>query len=94
MENIKEQLDKIQEKVFNKNYENYFLTYIESGYVQSIELHIFEYSMDIIIKLWNSENEEREWIEEKNDYEDFDIFLKRKINESIESLKTFKKLIK
>ncbi len=87
MNNIKEQIDKIQEEIDSKtNGENFYLRYIEEGFVQAISLIVYMYSMNIEISLWNSENEEREWVEETNDYEDFKTFLLRKINEAQMSL--------
>lgn len=33
------------------------------------------------VPIWFSDEDEREWIEEKNDYEPLDGFLKKKVNE-------------
>lgn len=40
--------------------------------------------------LWNSEDDEREWIEDKNDYEPMKPFLIRKLNEEIDKLVEYK----
>jgi hypothetical protein len=41
------------------------------------------------IMIWNSEMDEREWIEDKNDYEPFKPFIKRMYNQEIEKLQLF-----
>lgn len=40
--------------------------------------------------LWDSENEPREWIEEKNDYEDLKTFIKKEYNRYVNTLKRFR----
>ena len=58
----------------------------------------FSYStngyIDIIsfgeIQIWNSEIDDREWIEEKNDYEPFKPFIKRVFNEELDKLARLK----
>jgi hypothetical protein len=42
------------------------------------------------IMIWNSEMNEREWIEEKNDYEPFKPFIRRMYNQEIEKLQLYK----
>lgn len=42
------------------------------------------------IMIWNSEMDEREWIEENNDYEPLKPFIKRMYNQEIEKLQLFK----
>ena len=42
------------------------------------------------IMIWNSEMDEREWIEEKNDYEPFKPFIRRMYNQEIEKLQLYK----
>jgi hypothetical protein len=93
MKNIQEIISNIQEKIFDKNDQNFFLEYSEFGYVQAVKLHLQIYSMNIQVDLWNSENEEREWIEEINDYEDFEVFLKRKIEEILMSFTELKSIL-
>ena len=38
------------------------------------------------IMIWNSELDEREWIEEKNDYEPLKPFLKRMLSQEVDKL--------
>lgn len=40
--------------------------------------------------IWNSEEDDREWIEESNDYEPFEPYLRKKINELIQQISTLK----
>lgn len=54
-----------------------------------------EYSYCHIIKflgvvIWDEDNEEREWIEEKNDYEDLEQFLRTKIKLLIHKISSLK----
>ena len=39
---------------------------------------------------WDEDNEEREWIEEKNDYEDLEQFLRTKIKLLIHKISSLK----
>ena len=41
------------------------------------------------IMIWNSEMDEREWIEERNDYEPLKPFIKRMYNQEIKKLNLF-----
>jgi hypothetical protein len=94
MKTIKDEIDEIQEWIYEKsNVENFFLRYIEEGNVEAIELCIYQHQMNITVQLWNSENEEREWIEEINDYEPFYTFLSRKITECLDSFTELKSLL-
>ena len=94
IKNLKNKIDIIQDRIYSKNNtENFFLRYIEEGNVEAIVLAIYQYQMNIEINLWNSENDEREWIEDKNDYEDFELFLKRKIEEVLLSLTELKSIL-
>jgi len=66
--------------------------------IERLSSRDFNYStngyIDIInfgeIMIWNSEMDEREWIEDKNDYEPFKPFIKRMYNEEIEKLQLIK----
>ena len=59
---------------------------------------VFYYSIngyvDVIsfgeIDIWNSEMDDRVWIEEKNDYEPFMPFIKRTYNKEMDRLQLFK----
>lgn len=89
MTTIQQQVDDIQNKLYGDkhDYENYFLEYATIGSVESVSIVILENDAQLRISLWNSENEERRWVECIDDYEPFEVFLKRRIKESIKSLK-------
>lgn len=94
IKNLKDRIDVIQDRIYSKNNtENFFLRYIEEGEIEAIVLVIYQYQMNIEISLWDSENDEREWIEDNNDYEDFELFLKRKIEEVLLSLTELKSIL-
>ena len=91
---IKEQLDDVQEQIFeHNNSNNFLLRYTEEGFVSAITLVIYQFGMDIEVQLWNSENEEREWIEECNDYEYFKTFLQRKVSDCLHSFTELKSIL-
>lgn len=48
------------------------------------------YALDYNILLWNSEMEVGEWVEEKNDYEPFEPFIRRVFNEYLDKMHTLK----
>lgn len=42
------------------------------------------------VLLWNSEIDGREWIEEKNDYEPFESFIRRTFNEYLDKINSLR----
>lgn len=88
MEEIIKVLDKITWELFEKNPKLEALT-TEWG-ITPVKL---EYraaygfvSIDFMgLEIWNSEDDERYWVEEENDYEDWDTYLTRKIKEILDS---------
>ena len=56
--------------------------YSTNGFVEAI-------SFDGVL-LWNSEMEGREWIEEKNDYEPFEPYIRRIFNEYLDKMHKLK----
>jgi len=85
---------------------NFFMSYIDLVRELNIELYErfgevekgFEYSttgfVDAIsfdgVLLWDSETDCREWIEEENDYEPFEPFIKRIFNEYLDKTHSLK----
>lgn len=61
--------------------ENQFF-YTANGYIDVIGFGDFI--------LWHSEDDTREWIEEKNDYEPFKPFIKKLFNDYIDDLYSLK----
>jgi hypothetical protein len=57
------------------------LTYSTNGWAESIDIHIFVQNIEVKINFWDSENEQRKYIEEINDYESFDSLFDRTIKE-------------
>lgn len=95
MKNIQDQVSCIQEKMTDRTYGNkYFLRYSEEGYTQAVTLVLLVSDMRIEVDLWNSENEERKWIEKINDYESFETLLVRKIKDSIKGFKGLQEVFK
>jgi len=66
-----------------------YLSYTTTGYFGSITMDINE-PIHIQIDIWNSENEERIFNEEKNEYETFYKFIKRQVKLASNTLKKFK----
>ena len=62
---------------------------IEKGFEYSTNGFIYSISFDGVL-LWNSEMDEREWIEGNNDYEPFVPFIKRIFNKYIDKMHTLK----
>lgn len=86
--NILEVVDNINEKISIEG--DYCLAYIKHGYVEAIQLNIYMDDVNVEIDLWNDQDDSRNFDEVKNEYEDFEIFLKRKINEIIDKFKILK----
>lgn len=74
----------LNQEIFDKldNEYEYGFSYSTDGYSDSIM-----YGETII---WHSEMDDREWIEDKNDYEDFEPFIKKKFNDFINKLDLLK----
>jgi hypothetical protein len=77
-------LDKITWDILEKNPEfdkfcgEWGLTFIDLSYSAGygfVAIKILGYD------IWCSENDEREWVEENDDYEEFETYIYRKINE-------------
>ena len=73
-------IDELNQELYEKLGEtDWEFSYSTNGYV-----HIIKFG-EIVI--WNSEDDEREWIEEKNDYEPMKPFLKRILAQGVYELK-------
>ena len=96
MKNIKEQVDEIQEQLNDKsqNYDKYFLKYTQVGYVESVSIVILEDTFNIEVDIWDSENNQLSYIEKTNEYETFEKFLLRRIDDTVKTLKNLKTIIK
>lgn len=81
--NFTEIIDELNEYIFSieENSVRAF-SYMTNGYSDAIL-----FGEEII---WDSENDDREFIEELNDYEDFLPFIKRQFNNYINNIEKFK----
>ena len=81
--NYLEIVEQLNQELYDKHKEDYYyFTFRSSGYVDSIWFN------DEC--LWDSENNEREFIEKDNDYEPLLPFVKKKFNEYIKELSKLK----
>ena len=72
-------INELNEELYERVGETEFdFNYSTNGYVDIINMGN--------IMLWNSENDEREYIEDKNDYEPMKPFIKRMLNTEIDKL--------
>lgn len=93
---IKNSVDFLQNKLsYGKTYqEDFFLRYTKEGNVEAVTVVIYKNTMKLEIDLWDSENDERIFLEETNEYEAFEVYLKRKLKEINISLKEFRSVLK
>lgn len=85
---IRKEIQKVQQKFeeeINRHIDTVFLTYTESGYVETISLTLFLLDMNVEIDLWSSEDDDRKTI--NGEYEKWETYLKRKLKEVIKPLK-------
>jgi len=89
------QISKYRDKIYDLGAESRFgFKVTEIGYYTSISLMLYVGDTEVEVSLWNSEDDNREWIDEDSDYESFDIYLERKIYDCIEAFKEFKTILK
>ena len=96
---VEQTLDKLQERLWGKNAEKEYnfhhsFIYTKQGHIEAISLQINEENFSIEMNLWNSENEDREWVEEKKDYEDLFYHILCKYKKAINRLLKLKKDLK
>lgn len=91
----------IEEIVDNLNWElwgslgednvNHCFCYTKLGFTQAISLHLNYDNFSIKINLWNDENEDRKFLENKNEYEDLQKFILKKYSKVIKEMINIKK---
>lgn len=87
-------VEELQENIYKtENYENYFVGYTTAGYGEAINLIVLHNGIRAEINIWNSEDDYREYIEEKDDYEELTPYIKRRLKELITSLGTLNKIL-
>ena len=74
----------LNEWVNDKQGDDYIVNF---SYTTNGWYHFIEWG-DVL--LWDSETESREWIEDKNEYEDLEEYIKKEFNEYINTLNTLK----
>lgn len=70
---------------------NHAFSYSTTGTIESITLDINLENSNIIFQLWNSECDNRKWIEENNDYEPLNEHIVCEFNEILKTLKKLQK---
>lgn len=94
MNEIQKAVQKIQEELYDENpITKFFLRYSQEGYTEAVSLHIYLIDINIEIDLWNDQNNNRLFDEDKNEYEDWKPFLIRKIEEASKSLIELKSIL-
>jgi len=75
-------VEELNAELFEKGEQELSFSYETNGFCD-----IIKFQREI---LWDSENDEREWLEEKNQYEPFKPFIKKVFNDWIERIESFK----
>lgn len=71
---------------------NYF-TYTTTGMHESITLYAYVLDFEIKIDIWDSESDNRKFIEEVNDYEPLEDFILKTLNDCIKKLQELKEIL-
>jgi len=74
------------------NFMNFF-TYETNGMYEAITLRVYDEDVEIKISIWNSESDDREFIEEINDYEPLEDYIVKQYDECIEKLQDLRKFL-
>lgn len=96
MELVEKTVERLMDRLWGKdsekehNFSHYF-SYIKNGYVELISLTVNEGNFSANIDLWNSEDDDREWIESINEYDDLFHHVLRKYEKVISTLLELKK---
>lgn len=93
MTNIQEQVEEIQDQIFDKDINTFFLTYKKSGYVEAIGLNIILHDINIEVDLWNDQDDTREIDEDTDELEPLKNFLKKKVKECIKSFEKLNEIL-
>jgi len=68
-------------------------SYIEAGYLKAISINLNFEHYSIEISLWNEDNDDRRFIEKKNEYEDLEKHLIRKYKNIIQDMSRITKYL-
>jgi hypothetical protein len=98
MNKIIEVVDNLNEKLWGINGDknlNHCFSYTKAGYIEGISLNLNFETYSINISLWNDNDDDRKFIEKKNDYEDLEKHLIQKYKNVLKDMsKITKYLIK
>ena len=89
-------VDRLMDRLWGKDAEkehnfSHSFIYSKAGYIESISFQMNEENYSVNIQLWDSENDDREWIESINDYDDLFYHILRKYEKVISTLLEIKK---
>lgn len=89
-------VDRLMDRLWGKDAEkehnfSHSFIYSKAGHIESISFQMNEENYSVNIQLWDSENDDREWIESINDYDNLFYHILRKYENVISSLLEIKK---
>lgn len=89
---IEQIVDNLNERLWRntENEQNYFI-YSKCGMTNSISIYIERVESEIY--LWDDENDDRKFIEKKNDYENLEEFIIKKLKNYIKDLQKLSKAL-
>lgn len=70
---------------YEENFMNFF-TYETNGMYEAITLRVYIDDLEIKIGIWNSESDDREFIEEINEYEPLEDYIIKQYDECLKKL--------
>lgn len=97
MEDIKKQIESLNEKIIEDNNPSFYLKYTQIGFfVEQVDLIIQPENSDLVLEtyIWDSENNPLEWDEVTKKYESFESLFLRRIEDIKENLDKLTNLIK
>lgn len=89
MNEILNVVDNLNEKLWGINGDknpNHCFSYTKSGYIEGISSNLNFETYSINISLWNDNDDDRKFIEKKNDYEDLEKFIIKKYKNIIQDM--------
>ena len=91
-----EVVDRLMSRLWGKDAEkehnfSHSFIYSKAGHIESISFQMNKENFSVNIDLWNSENDDREWIESINDYDDLFHHILWKYEKVISTLLEIKK---
>jgi hypothetical protein len=78
---------------YEENFMNFF-TYETNGMYEAITLRLYIDDLEIKISIWNSESDDREFIEEMNEYEPLEDYIIKQYDSCVEKLHNIRQYLK